>query len=395
MATKIKKKTKNNSNGPSLNSIRMEQSFKAVFLAFIVGIILILATGQGSQIIIFFKGFLKDNFSNVNSLTNFLSRLSYFVPLGLSLAVAFRMGLFNIGAAGQAMGGGAFAFYLSTWLSVGKFGWIFTLIGGIAFGMIVALIIAFLKNKFKINEVISSIMLNWILFYFMLHLSASGVSTPLENNDLRMDWLNDFFDSLSNDIFIASSSSLNIGVLFFIPLVIILAIVYKKTKWGFKQELIGSNPATGKYLGIKSKNEIYKTLALSGALAGLAGTIYFLGVKSNLPAPAPTHDIPAWTFDGITIALLGFSSPIGVLGSSIIYAAFNPEIDNLIGKLGIINIMVAVMIISIASSNYRIKYGKRKQTIFIPKQSKEPEGKVSEKSKIKKENTKLKKEGGK
>ncbi len=386
MATKVKKaketkikvektkvvSTQSASTEPSTSSVKRMESFKAVLWAFLIGFILVIITGQTGLILDFFHGFIKENFSSVNSFTKFLGRLSYFIPLGLSLAVAFRMGLFNIGASGQALGGGAFAFYLSTRITfAGNLGWIVTLFAGVFFGMIVALIIAMLKNRFNINEVISSIMLNWVMFYFVMHISSNiAATTPLADNDLRMKWLNDFFSGLSSDSFDNAATSMNIGILFALPLVIVLAWAYKHTKWGFRQELIGNNPKTGKYLGVNSKKEVYKTMAISGALAGLAGTIYFLGVNQALPDPGTTNDIPGWTFDGITIALLGFSSPWGAVGSSIVYALFNPDIDQIVGGLGIVSIMVAVMIISIARSNYRIQYGKRQKVKATKKSTK-------------------------
>ncbi len=341
----------------STNTIRMMQSFKAVLLAFFVGFLLVVMTGQTSELGNFFGGFIGENFGNITKTTDYLARLSYLIPLGLSVAVAFRIGIFNIGASGQALGGGAIAFWAATVLNVGALGWIACLAIGIAAGMLMAMLIAFLKNRFSINEVITSIMFNWMIFYFVLHLQSSvGVENPLDGNTLNMEWFSNLF---STDPFVPASPSTNIGILFILPLVIVLAIAYKKTKWGYKQELIGNNPNVGKYLGIKSNKEIMKSMMISGALAGLAGSVFFLGYDHHLPNPTTYHEIPGWTFDGITIALLGFSSPVGVLCSASVFALFNPNIDTIVGDIGIISIMIGVMIIFIASSNYRIKYGKR------------------------------------
>ncbi len=340
----------------STNTVRGLQSLKAVLLAFLVGIILVCITGQTSELGSFLNGFYSENFGNITKFTDYLARLSYLVPLGLGVAVAFRIGIFNIGASGQAFGGGAVAFYLATKLKFGALGWLFCLAAGVATGLLIALLIAFLKNKFKVNEVISSIMFNWMIFYIVIHMSSEGVANPLPDNTLNMEWFSNLF---SNDPFIPASASTNIGIIFIIPLVIVMAYAYKRTKWGYRQELIGNNANVGKYLGIDSKKEIYKAMMISGALAGLAGSVYFLGYTHSLPPAGATHEIPGWTFDGITIALLGFSSPIGVLGSSMVYALFTNDVDTIVGNLGIISIMVGVMLIFVAASNYRIQYGKR------------------------------------
>lgn len=363
MAEQTKVKSTENKQVKPINTghgTRSGQAFKAVLLAFLVGIILVVITGKSKQLVEFLMGFWTMNFSDVTKFTDYLSRISYLVPIGLAVAVAFRMGLFNIGASGQALGGGAVAYWLGTTLTIGKFGWVVCMLVGVLFGMLIALIISFLKNNFRINEVISSIMINWMVFYIVIQLSANGVTSPNEGNRLNVEWLYNALSNINTNEYINASQSTNIGIIFILPLVIILAWAYKKTKWGYKQELIGNNPKTGSYVGINSKREIYKTMALSGALAGLAGVIYYLGYTTELPNPTTFHEIPGWTFDGITIALLGFSTPGGVLASSIIYGLFTNEVDTIVGNVGIVSIMVGVMILSIAASNYKILYGSRK-----------------------------------
>ncbi len=348
-ATKVK-------NGPSTNALRVSASIKAVVLSLILGLLLIVATGQSQNIGSFFEGFWKYNFSDMHLFTEWLATVVYLIPLGLALAVSFRMGLFNIGAAGQALAGGSIAFIIGSKTSFGSFGFLVTIAIGVTVGMLVALIIALLKNKFGINEVISSIMINWMLFYLIKYFvtADSAIPDPIYlnmDNDLRLDFIYQLFGE-------NTSKKLNVGLFISIPLVFILWWAYSRTNWGYKQELIGNNKNVGAYLGIDSKKEIYKTMAISGALAGLAGVIYYCGFNISLMDDGVT-DIPAWSFNGITIALLGFNSPIGVLFSSCLFAMFNPSIDSTIGGIGILDVVVATMIILIAISNYRINYGKR------------------------------------
>ncbi len=354
--TETKVKAVKESNGPSTNTLRVLASFRAVIISLLIGLLLIVATGQSSSIGSFFEGFWKFNFSDMHLFTEWLATVVYLVPLGLALAVSFRMGLFNIGAAGQAMAGGTIAFLVASQTSYGSLGFLVTIAVGVSVGMMVALTIAFLKNKYNINEVISSIMINWMVFYLVKYIvtADSPIPDPIYinmDNDLRLDFIYGLFGE-------ETSKKLNVGLFISIPLVFILWWAYSKTSWGYKQEVIGNNKNVGSYLGIDYKKEIYKTMAISGALAGLAGVIYYCGYNITLMDDGVT-DIPAWSFNGITIALLGFNSPIGVLFASGLFAMFNPTIDSTIGGIGILDVVVASMITLIAISTYRINYGKR------------------------------------
>ncbi len=349
MATETKTKTLNNFLKKD-STIKSIESLKAVLYALITGLILLIISGNSSFIPNMFNGFWDKNFGNSLFTANTIAKLSYLLPLGLALMVSFRMKLFNIGAAGQAIGGGLFAYIIGSNLNAFGFGWLFALIIASLSGALIAALIGFLKVEFKINEVISSIMINWMVFYFMKAVIYPGNLSLLEGGDLRMDWIYDLFN--------VTSGKINFGLFIAIPLPFIFWFMYKKTNWGYKQDLIGNNPKTGDYLGIDSSKEIIRTMALSGALAGLAGGIYFIGYNVNLPTDQQ-KDIMPWAFDGITIALLGFNSPIGIIGSSFIFSLFDDSIDQTIGDYGIISVMVAVMILSVARSTYKIEYGSR------------------------------------
>lgn len=350
-ATKVKQRKQ-----MSTNTVRVIESLKAIFLALLIGVVLIVITGQTSSLKNFFENLWNSNFKDSFSVTEWLATMSYLIPLGLALAVSFRMGIFNIGAAGQAIGGGTVAYIVASKLSIGQYGWIATILVGVFVGMMIAMLIAFLKNKFGINEVVSSIMINWIIFYIVKYLvtSAHGGQETISidpNNDLRLEFIYNLF----ND----SSKRLNVGLFIVIPVALILWYAYAKTNWGYKQEILGNNSEAGKYIGVEYKSEIYKTMAISGALAGLAGVIYYTGYETTLMYSDAT-ELPMWSFNGITIALLGFNSPIGVILASGVFAVFNSTIDTTIGNIGITDVIVASMIIFIAISNYRITYGKRK-----------------------------------
>ncbi len=364
-AASILKENQNKGSSESTSAIKFTSSIKAVFYSFLIGVILVFLTShfadstQEYSVWTLFEQIYMLNFGNSTAATEMLARMSYLVPLGLSLVVSFRMGIFNIGASGQSFLGGVFAFFVATRIDLGNFGFIITIISGVTIGMLMAFIIAFLKNKFNINEVITSIMLNWIAFYivnqFGRQLNHTDMSL-IDQNDLRFDFINNIFS-----IFGPASKRVNLGVLLILPLPIIIAFMYSKTKWGFKQDLIGNNPNTGKYVGINSKKEIYKTMLLSGALAGLAGTIYLVGFDNSLSGfGSQFTDIPGATFDGIAIALVGYNSPLGVILSSTLFAILKvPDLDVQIGTFHIVDIIMGLMVIFIAMSALRVKYGKK------------------------------------
>ncbi len=359
MSTEIKNiDNKNKNEGQiSKNKIQIQESLKAIGSAFLIGLLLIIITGQSSEILIFIKSIFTLSFGDLKSFANFLGKLAYMIPLGLSLAVSFRMKIFNIGSAGQAIGGGLAAYIFASNVNVGDFGFLITILIGVIVGSLLAQLIALLKNYFKIHEVISSIMLNWIIFYILKYFAVGAGESIilLEGNDLRMDWLSNLFGTST------SFSQINIGIIISIPLIFIFAWLYKNTLWGYKQDLIGNNKNIGDYIGINKKAEITKTMAISGALAGFAGVVYYTGYNVNLPQNS-IQDIPAWGFEGITIALIGFNSPIGILFSSILIGLLtfsSDDLDILIGDLNIIDIMIGIMILFLAKSHYRINYGKK------------------------------------
>ncbi len=355
----------------STSILKLTSSIQAILFAFIIGTILIMLTANftnnpdGYTALTFYEDLYKLNFGNVTYLSNMLSRMSYLIPLGMALVVSFRMGIFNIGAAGQAFLGGTLAFLVGTTVHIGSLGFLVTIAVGVLSGMVVAGIIAFLKNKFKINEVISSIMLNWVILYLIMQFRTDMQGLAITtNNDLEFEFIANFFNSLGGSF---SSANGNLGILLMIPLIIVFVFMYSKTKWGYKQNLIGNNPKTGAYLGVKSHKEIMKTMLISGGLAGFAGTVYLTGhtiteTSHNLPfLSSEMLELPATSFDGITIALIGYNSPIGILFSSFLFSIIKaPDLDTHIGAFRIVDIIVGLMIIFISTSALKVKYGKKK-----------------------------------
>ncbi|MGD9910713.1 MAG: ABC transporter permease [Candidatus Izemoplasmatales bacterium] len=247
----------------------------------------------------------------------------YAVPViltGLSVAFAFRTGLFNIGATGQLTVGAFFAVYVGVkWgflSSVPLLHWLTALIvGGIAGGLWGA-IPGFLKAYRNVNEVVSSIMLNYIgmylnsilikkLIYNVTYARAMSILPSAETPTFNLDYL-------------FPNSSVNAGIVVAIIIVITLHIVLNKTTFGYELKAVGFNRHASRYAGINEKRNIVLSMIISGAVAGIAGALIFLIQGKNMK---PENILLQEGFTGIAISLLGLNSPFGVLFAGLFYGS--------------------------------------------------------------------------
>ncbi|MDO4264897.1 MAG: ABC transporter permease [Eubacteriales bacterium] len=238
---------------------------------------------------------------------------------GLSVGFAFNTGLFNIGAPGQFMVGGLGAVIIGiTCTFFGPLQWVAALLGGMAMGMLWGAVPGFLKAYFNVNEVIASIMMNYIGMYAT---NWTVKSNPVLFNSLRNESKSVAatanlpkmgFDKLF------PGSSLNAGFVIAVLAVILIYILLYKTKFGYELKACGYNRFASKYAGINEKKNIMMAMVIAGALSGLAGAIVMLaGSGSHISIK---DVIAAEGFTGISVALLGLSHPFGVLASGIFIA---------------------------------------------------------------------------
>lgn len=360
----------------------VKYSLLSILVSILIGIFVMILSGQFYQIDNFFSYIFTSNFGSSAGFASFLGDLGWMILIGLSVGVAFKAGQFNIGAAGQMISGGMVSFMFASKVNMGATasisGPFLTMMIALSVGAFVAFIIAILKTKFNINVVISSIMINWIVFYLLKYVSSTdfGLLTINLDNSLRVNWLSNLF-GLSY-----SSSSLNMGFIVALCLIPLFTFLYKKTTWGYKQDILGNNPKVATYVGMNRDTEMIKTMIISGALAGLAGAVYYCGVLDRLPSTESLADIPWQGFNGITIALVGLSSPIGILFSSILLTLLQTSyLDGIIGSMNISGIIVASMILLLSTVQYFIVYKPKKI------KEKDDENKIII-SKIKKDTTK-------
>lgn len=247
-------------------------------------------------------------------LTDFMSLLNAWTPMlfaSLSVAVAMRSGLFNIGVSGQMMLAG-----LITTVTVGYS----TLPAPIAkplvvlvsavVGAAVAALIGFLKYKWNINEVVSAIMINYIVRYTVSFCIKKFLADPVSrqskavNASARLSMMDTEIGGLKMDI--------PFGVILAILAVFLVRFLFDKMKIGFEFRTIGANPKAAQYAGMNVGRDLILTMALSGVLAGLAGATYFLGYYGSIQPDT----LISTGFDAIAVSILGNSSPIGIFFSS-------------------------------------------------------------------------------
>lgn len=292
-------------------------SLVCVILGLLIGYIVLLfinPDGAGEAITDVMKNFLTYSKpeTQVKYLGNTLVKTAPLLMCSLSILFAYKVGLFNIGAAGQYCIGVALSLYAAL-----AWGWswlpcmLLAMLGGALLGTISGL----LKSYCNVNEVISGIMLNWIVLYL-----TNMLLTQVKEDTSPYTFV------LSHKNASAILPSLGLGSLFngnqyvglALPLSIVIAIlvwvVLEKTRIGYELRATGNNKNAAKYCGMAEKRNIIMTLAISGMLAGLgAAMLYLTGYEQW---QCSTSSVPGMGFNGIAAAFLGGLNPIGAILAS-------------------------------------------------------------------------------
>ena len=292
----------------SLNSIL------AVVLGLIAGAILMVVIGDNP-----IKGYgylFKGALMNVSRIGDTLATATPLILTGLSVGFAFKTGLFNIGTPGQMLFGGfcatAVALNYSASMPRPILIIVMIIVAALA-GAIWAFIPGVLKAKFNVNEVVSSIMMNWTCYwivYYAIPAYFKG-STETESRNipdmasLKTPWLTELF----------SGSYINLGILIAIIAVIVIGFILNKTVLGYELKAVGFNRDAAEYAGMSVNKNIVVSMMISGALSGLAGVTQYIGNASNMQIGV----MPTQGFDGIAVSLLGANNPIGIFISAIFF----------------------------------------------------------------------------
>ena len=291
---------------------------------------------------------------------NTLAKSAPLLLCTLSVIFAYKVGLFNIGASGQFTIGAGVALLLG--LSAHMPWWVCLLAATFAGGLVGALT-GFLKARFQVNEVISGIMLNWILLY-AVNTMLDGVRESGGTFTLSLDVNapNALIPSLGLEHIFGESPYVTIGILFSVLCAIAVWFVLAKTKLGYELKATGISKDASRYAGMSVSKNMVLTMFLSGCLAGLAAAcLYLSGIEQWSCAQTV---VPAMGFNGISAAFLGALNPIGSIFSSFFIQHLmtgGSYINKLVYCTEISGLIIAIIIYSCGFSAYirkRMKDGR-------------------------------------
>lgn len=318
-------------------------SLLAIILGLIFGLLVMLVANPKTA----FEGFKTVLFGGFKDFSNVLYFAIPILMTGLSVGFAFKMGMFNIGASGQYTMGMFFALYVGFMFPMdNSFHWILCVLAGMLGGMIWGAIPGIFKAYFNVNEVITSIMFNYIGMYFV-DMSIQGNSTMYISMKARTSYLPQSAQLPSIGI---ENSSLNIAIIFAIIIAIILYIVLNKTTFGYELKATGYNKHASNYAGMNGKRNTILSMIIAGGLAGLGGAFAILApstISGSSMTYEPINVIAVNGFNGIAVALLGASNPLGIIFSATFISLLQRggTAANLFGfKPEIIDIVIAVII---------------------------------------------------
>lgn len=257
--------------------------------------------------------------------------LYYATPIiltGLSVGFAFKTGMFNIGAAGQLMVGGFVSIYVAvTWTFLpGALHWIVPLVMGMLAGMAWGMLVGIFKAFLNVHEVITSIMLNYIAMYGVNFLvKNSHLYDMLRNQTVNVPAGSMLPKAGLDQIFLIMKgnfrdvSSVNAGIFIAVGVAVVIYILLEKTIFGFELRAVGHNRHASRYAGISEKKAIITSMAIAGALSGIAGATMYLAPASGMHMHVE-EVLAAQGFNGIAVALLGLSNPIGIISTGLFVA---------------------------------------------------------------------------
>ncbi len=269
---------------------------------------------------------------NPQYMGDLLFRATPLIMTGLSVAVAFKTGLFNIGAPGQYLMGTAATLWLAlsipTSVVPAWMVWVIAFLGGMLAGALWGAIPGLLKATLNINEVLACIMTNWIAANLVTWFFENS---PLRNGDEsaggKIGYIRKTVENgvatpkLGLDKLFPGSQA-NAGILVAVLLAVAVYILMTKTTFGYQLKACGSNRFAAKYAGIADKRNIVLSMAIAGALSGAGAALYYLSGNTEF-FWSTYQSLPAVGFNGIPVALLAINHPIGVIFAGLFMSMLN------------------------------------------------------------------------
>lgn len=322
----------------------------SIVIGFIIGALLLLVIGVNPGV-----AYAK-LFSGVFSKPKFITySIVYAAPLiftGLSVAFSFRTGIFNIGAEGQYVVGSLAAAVIGILIPMPKgIHAIVCILAAAAAGALWGFLVGLMKVKKGINEVLSYIMLNWIAFY----LSNFVVSIKAIHTDQGAEATKNIQETASIKMPSAMAkltgcTDVHWGIVLAVLAAILMWFIMTKTTFGYQLRAVGFSRTAAEYAGISSNKIFLTSMSISGVLAGLGGAVQLLGMSERIPQFASQEQ---YGFQGITVALIGSTNPLGCIASGLFYGAMKYGGNKLTVvnvPTEVVNIIMGTIIIFIAIS---------------------------------------------
>lgn len=313
---------------------------------------------------------------NPASMGNMLFRATPLILTGLSVAVAFKTGLFNIGAPGQYLAGVASTLFIAlsipssvvpAWII-----WILAFLGGMLAGAIWGMIPGMLKAFLNINEVIACIMTNWIAANIVTWVfEISNLKNVVENTKTSYIYKTTFNGVATPKLGLDKlfpGSQVNGGIVIAAILAVLVYILLTKTTLGYELKACGSNRFAARYAGIKDKRNIVLSMAIAGSLAGAAGSLYYLSGNTEFYW-STYQQLPAAGFNGIPVALLAVNNPIAVIFAGMFMSMLDIsglQLTNLTAYNEYITDVIIAVIVYLAAFSLVIKLwlgGRKKKAV--------------------------------
>ena len=291
-------------------------SVTSVVIGLIVGFVFLLVVNPSESL----KSFSTILLGGFNLGSVGIGQVIYFatpiILTGLSVATAFKGGLFNVGASGQYIVGAYVGLYISIkWTFIApEMLWIFSIVGACLAGAVWGIVPALLKAYRNVNEIISGIMMNFIAMYFVNMMLIETIYDPIRSQSLAPQ--TNIPSLFLGKIFAGSSA--NGGFILACLIAVFLYIVFKRSVVGFKINTLGINENVARFAGINIKKTIIMTMLISGGLAGIGGISTYLADSGKFLQA--TEIMAVEGFNGIAVALLALNNPIAVIFTAIFVA---------------------------------------------------------------------------
>lgn len=288
----------------------------------------------------------------LSDLFDFLNYLAPLLLASLAFIAGFKTGLFNIGISGQMVLSGFLATVFVGYnkeLSAAAAKPLVILVG-IAAGGLIGAFIGFLKYRFNIHEVVSTIMINYIISYmtgFFINNNYADMMTRTSrvcSAAARLTWTNVKIGGVNCKV--------PMGIAVALLIAVVVQFLFDRTSFGFELKAVGMNAKSAKYFGVKVGRSIVLSMAISGALAGLAGVAYYLGYTNTIIPKS----LPGMGYDSISVALLGSSSPVGAVFAAVIVSIFQQGANYMSSRVGvakeIASLITGIMLLYASCGNY-------------------------------------------